>query len=860
MKLLKKTLILLISFALCACSSPSVENLHQTDENTSAAEGAQTGTASETEVAQSTASSGTSTNKTSSLSENSTEYEGKIGTGEYNYGEALQKSLLFYELQRSGELPEITRCNWRGNSALSDGADNGVDLTGGLYDAGDNVKFNLPMAYTSSVLAWSVYEDADAYEQSGQLEYSLGTIRWVNEYLIKCHTAENEFYYQVGDGNADHSWWGPCEVMQMNRPSYKITLDNPGSTVAAEAAASLAACSVVFAERDAAFAKECLEHAKQLFSFADKTKSDSGYTAANGFYNSWSGFNDELAWAASWLFTATNDSAFLEKAKAYYEKADKNAKWTMCWDNVSVGAALRLAQITGGGKYKDFLEENMNFWLNEITYTSDGLAWLDQWGSLRYSTTAAFIAAVYSECDFCPSEKSQKYRDFAVSQINYALGSSGRSFVCGFGTNPPEHPHHRTSQGSYSNNMSEPANARHTLYGALVGGPDAGGNYIDTVTDYTKNEVACDYNAGFTGALAKLYGIYGGQTLVNFGAVEDITEDELYVDASINAKGSDFTEIKAIVYNKTGWPARVTDKLELRYFIDLSEVFAAGGAAADIKVTTNYNQGGKASQPVVWDKEKNIYYVSVDFSGEKLFPGGHHSYKREVQLRISSVSGVWDASNDPSYACISGSGGTVRATGIALYDSGRLVFGTEPDGNGVSPSVTVTTANSEKSDATEAQSTQSGEATAQSGGFAVKLTGSGAQGSNLGFTLEITNKSLVSVDASSLKVRYYFTKDGGGDLVFNCDHSAIVNSDQYNALSDVRGAFSSAGGADGADYCCEISCGSSTSIEPGGIWKIQVRINRSDWTNFNPADDFSRKSAENVVILSGGKVVFGNEP
>ena len=65
------------------------------------------------------------------MSEFGSGYEGIEGTGEFNYGEALQKSLLFYELQRSGPLPEVVRCNWRGDSALEDGSDVGIDLTGG---------------------------------------------------------------------------------------------------------------------------------------------------------------------------------------------------------------------------------------------------------------------------------------------------------------------------------------------------------------------------------------------------------------------------------------------------------------------------------------------------------------------------------------------------------------------------------------------------------------------------------------------------------------------------------------------------------------------------------------------------------
>ena len=173
--------------------------------------------------------------------------------------------MLFYELQRSGVLPEQTRCNWRGDSGLTDGADNNLDLTGGWYDAGDHVKFNLPMAYSAAMLGWSVYEDREAYEQSGQLEYILGDIKWVTDYLIKCHPEDEVFYYQVGDGNADHSWWGPCEVMTMNRPSYCVTKDNPGAAVVGEAAAALAVASIVFEDTDKEYAALCNEKEKSLY-------------------------------------------------------------------------------------------------------------------------------------------------------------------------------------------------------------------------------------------------------------------------------------------------------------------------------------------------------------------------------------------------------------------------------------------------------------------------------------------------------------------------------------------------------------------------------------------------------------------
>ena len=41
---------------------------------------------------------------------------------QHNYGEALSKSILFFEGQRSGKLPPTQRMTWRKDSALDDGS------------------------------------------------------------------------------------------------------------------------------------------------------------------------------------------------------------------------------------------------------------------------------------------------------------------------------------------------------------------------------------------------------------------------------------------------------------------------------------------------------------------------------------------------------------------------------------------------------------------------------------------------------------------------------------------------------------------------------------------------------------------
>src|SRR5882757_2274331 len=80
----------------------------------------------------------------------------------FNYGEALQKAIWFYDAQRLGHLPADNRVSWRGDAFMQDGADAGLDLTGGFADAGDHIKATFPMAHSMTTLAWGMVEYPDA--------------------------------------------------------------------------------------------------------------------------------------------------------------------------------------------------------------------------------------------------------------------------------------------------------------------------------------------------------------------------------------------------------------------------------------------------------------------------------------------------------------------------------------------------------------------------------------------------------------------------------------------------------------------------------------------------------------------------
>ena len=72
-----------------------------------------------------------------------------------------------------------------------------VDLTGGYYDAGDNVKFGFPMAFSITLLSWSAVEFSPNLQKVGQLSNTLNAIRWGTDYLLKAHTGPTELWVQV---------------------------------------------------------------------------------------------------------------------------------------------------------------------------------------------------------------------------------------------------------------------------------------------------------------------------------------------------------------------------------------------------------------------------------------------------------------------------------------------------------------------------------------------------------------------------------------------------------------------------------------------------------------------------------------
>lgn len=632
--------------------------------------------------------------------------------GKFNYVDALDKSLFFYEAQQAGPLPEWNRVEWKADSAMQD------PVLGGWYDAGDHVKFNLPMSYSASMLAWGLYQYPDGVEKAGLKETYENNLQFALDYLAECDKG-TEVIYQVGIGKDDHTWWGPVELLEYGME------DNSHAIADARAALkSSKGCSAVFGEMAAALAAgaaaldgdidaskkaDYLKHAENIYKIAKTSPSDDVYNKsdAQGFYQS-SHFYDELFYAANWLYIATKDDSYLTEAKSYMPhlstmlgEGDTLAYgWSHCWDDNMQGAMLLYAINTNDSSAIAHVKKHCDRWVNgdEAKKIDGGLRWLSNWGCLRYANTAAFIATVAG--DTVLKSEADKYAEFAETQVNYALGDNPlkQSYVVGFGDKYPQNPHHRTAHGSWKNDLKIPDKTRHILYGALVGGPNQDGSYNDDRQDFINNEVATDYNAGFTAMLCKMVDKYGGTKDPSFPQPEVHDGPEFYVEVLSKTGDSSGQTISFKVTNHSAWPARVQDNISFRYYMDLSEVKAAGKNPEDLVIRCDRDQSAmysakgyktaEISKPIQY--KGDIYYIEVNLpDGRVVLPISEGQQQCEILLAIvmPDYGSGWDSSNDFSAQDLGktakgddGSAIGVVTPYVPVYVNGKLYYGEEPDG------------------------------------------------------------------------------------------------------------------------------------------------------------------------------------
>ena len=427
---------------------------------------------------------------------------------EYNYAKVLQESLYFYDANMCGNgVDENCGLSWRGDCHTDDDAVsvtvNGttykVDVSGGFHDAGDHVKFGLPQGYAASALGMSYYEFKEAYTDLGQEDHLQTITDYFCDYFKRStiYSDNNNrtggvvaFCYQVGEGNADHGYWGVPENQTGSRPAYFATSSNPATDEVSLAIAALAINYINFGNQ------EDLQVAKDLFTFVKNNSKSCATEGAGSFYESTS-WQDDYSVAAAALYAATGDTSYQQEY--YNNKSGINTGWLMDWANSGAMAAMLMKDWSILKQITD--QKNTGVVLDGV-YNC-----ISNWGSCRYNAAMQFCGLVYDK-----GTGSSSYTSWAESQMRYIIGENPnkRCYIVGYNENSSKYPHHRAA--SRSSNATIVREDHYTLLGALVGGPKQDGTYVDDQNDYVCNEVALDYSVGLVGASAGLYLATKGST------------------------------------------------------------------------------------------------------------------------------------------------------------------------------------------------------------------------------------------------------------------------------------------------------------------------------------------------------------
>ncbi|KAJ1271724.1 hypothetical protein BS78_06G148000 [Paspalum vaginatum] len=478
------------------------------------------------------------------------------------YAEALHKALLFFNAQKSGRLARNNGVPWRRDSGLKDGSDaNDVKggLVGGYYDAGDNIKFHFPMAFSMTLLSWSVIEYSAKYKAVGEYDHVRELIKWGTDYLLRTFNSSastiGHVYAQVGGAKIkgktpdDHYCWNRPEDMAYPRPSLSVS---SAPDLGGEIAAALAAASIAFRDDDA-YSKKLVHGAATMYEFAtrDWTSQHTTYSShrreTEPFYNS-TGYWDEYVWGAAWMYYATGNTSYIafatdpalaDHAMAFHDILDFSV---FSWDNKLPGAGMLLSRLrmflNPGYPYEESLigyhkATGLDMCrcfrrFAAFNFTKGGLALFNHGRGqpLQYVAANAFLAALYADYMeainvpgwYCGPNfmSTDELRAFARSQLDYILGDNPRkmSYVVGFGNKYPRHVHHRGAStphsrvkysctGGYKWRDTKKADPN-VVTGAMVGGPDRHDRFNDSRMAFGQTEPTLAGNAGLVAALVAI--------------------------------------------------------------------------------------------------------------------------------------------------------------------------------------------------------------------------------------------------------------------------------------------------------------------------------------------------------------------
>jgi endoglucanase len=394
-----------------------------------------------------------------------------------------------------------------------DEASGTVDVSGGWHDAGDYGRYVVPGAKTVQdlMLAYEDYDytadDLGIPESGNGVPDLLDEARYELEWMLKMQNKESGgVYHKV-----------TCavfpETVMPEEETDQLILAPISYAATSDFAAVMAKASVVYAEYDKDFAKQCLEAAKLAYAYAESGEGMKSYKnpddIVTGEYPD-TKVSDEALWSAAELYLATGDDTY---KKAVETCMEGSVAVEFGWADIGGYALYDLAKsdVTDESIKQDAADRiiaaaDKHIEKCELEAFGTGLGKEYVWGSNM--TVANNIELLLMANRLSANENYIKYAQLNRDYI-FGLNPVGYCYVTGYGTNSPLSTHHRPSQvvgSSMPGMLVGGANTGHedSYSNAVLTGVAPGLSYVDNEQSYSCNEVTIYWNSPLIYAMTGL--------------------------------------------------------------------------------------------------------------------------------------------------------------------------------------------------------------------------------------------------------------------------------------------------------------------------------------------------------------------
>ncbi len=380
--------------------------------------------------------------------------------------------------------------------------DGHMDATGGWHDAGDYGKYTTNAAFSLGILfmAWDHFKNKlekfefDLPETAPGFPEYLEELKWETDWLLKMQYPDGSG--RVSDKLTRLNFEG---FIPPDKDDGKRYFSEWSSTAIADFVASMAAAARYFKEYDPNYAETCLNAAVNSYRYLKKNSEYKRMEQTEfhtGAYESTD--DDDRMWAAAELWETTGQFTYLadleERLKQYINISTNDWDWPYV---APLGIFTYLSSVKEGKNpelVRSFREklladaDSLVSFINKDVYGRSHDRYY--WGT--NGLLPRLVINLHMAWNLSADKKYVRASQDIIAHI-FGRNYYNRSFVTGVGLNPPMNPHDRRSG---SDNLTDP------WPGYIVGGGHTATDWVDEQDNFSRNEIALNWQASLIYALA----------------------------------------------------------------------------------------------------------------------------------------------------------------------------------------------------------------------------------------------------------------------------------------------------------------------------------------------------------------------